>query len=184
MKARGVDTERLTRVLGTPETAWLVERVRRRMADGRPLTGSLTLASASPAQRRAVDALLGRAPSRGTSLSVRMEELDALLRTAGIHIGGLGAAVEELTGPIPDTRAEALAAAQAWRYAYEPLDAAVSGNAHLEDWWSRPQARGMLKRLAGGDPGVARTLAVQAATVLAVLPSDGVSLPVLAARTA
>lgn len=184
MKARGADPERLNRILGTPETAWLVERIRRRMADGRPLTGSLTLASASPAQRRAVDALFGRAPSRGASLSVRMEELDALLRTAGVHAGGLGAAVEELTGPIPDTRAEALAAAQAWRYAYEPLDAVTSGNAHLQDWWSRPQACGVLKRLAGRDPNVARTLAVQAAAVLAGLPSDGISLPVLAARTA
>ena len=182
MNARGTDIERLTRVLGTPDTAWLLERVRKRAAEGRPLTGSLTLSSASPAQRRAVDALLGRAPSRGASLSVRMEELDAILRTAGLHPGGLRAAVEELTGPIPDTKAKALAEAHAWQYAYEPLDTVVSGNAYLEDWWSRPHTRGALKRLAGGDSNTARSLAIQTVAVLADLPSDGIPLPVLAAR--
>lgn len=182
MTAHDTHLERLTRVLGTPEIAWLIERVRKRAADGQPLTGTLTLASATSAQRRAVDALLGRAPVRGTSLSVRMEELDTLLRTAGIHSGGLRAAVEELTGPIPDNRAKAVARAQAWQHAYEPLNAVVGGNGHLEPWWSRPAARAALRRLAGGDPSVARSLAEQGAAVLACLPSDGLSLPVLAAR--
>ncbi len=183
MNAHGADLERLRRVLSGPDTAWLLERVRKRAAEGRPLTGSLALNPASPAQRRAVDALLGRAPSRGTSLSVRLEELDALLRTSGIHPDGLRAAVEELTGPIPDNKANALAESQAWRYAYEPLDAAVSGNNCLEDWWNRPHTRGTLKRLAGGDPTVARTLTTQTAAVLRALPADGISLPVLAATT-
>jgi uncharacterized protein (TIGR02679 family) len=182
MNAHGADFERLRRVLGSQDTAWLVERIRRRAAEGRPLTGNLTLGTASPAQRRAVDALLGRAPSRGTSLSVRLEELDGLVRAAGIHPGGLRAAVEELTGPIPDNKANTLAEAEAWRNAYEPLDAAVSGNAYLSDWWSRSHTRGVFKRLAGGDPGVARTFAAQTAAVLAVLPAEGISLPVLAAR--
>ncbi|MBR7837422.1 TIGR02679 family protein [Actinospica durhamensis] len=182
MNAHDTDFERLTRVLGTPETAWLIERVRRRAAEGRPLTGNLTLTSATPAQRRAIDTLLGRPPSRGASLSVRMEELDTLLRTAGIHPGGLRGAVEELTGPIPDNKAKALADAHAWQYAYEPLDAVAVDNAYLEAWWTRPSARGTLKRLAGGDSGTARSLAAQAAAVLTGLPSDGISLPVLAAR--
>ncbi|WP_034267819.1 TIGR02679 family protein [Actinospica robiniae] len=182
MTSDHTDATRLTRVLGTPETAWFIERVRKRAAEGRPLIGSLTLASATPAQRRAIDALLGRAPSRGTSLSVRMEELDALLRTAGIHPDGLRAAVEELTGPVPDNRAKALADAQAWQYANEPLEAATCANAYLESWWRRPHARATLKRLAGGDPSAARSLAEQTAAVLAYLPSDGLSLPILAAR--
>lgn len=183
MSTPGVDIERLTRVLGTPDTTWLVERVRKRASEGRPLTGNLALSNATQAQRRAVEALLGRAPSRGASLSVRLEDLDALLRTAGIHPGGLRAAVEELTGPIPDSKANALAEARAWQDAYGPLDAAASENAHLRQWWSGPQARAVFKRLAGGDPDAARALAIQAAAVLAALPADGISLPVLAART-
>ena len=174
--------DRLARTLGTPETSWLVERIRKRAAEGRPLTGTLTLSAASPAQRRAVDTLLGRAPSRGTSLTVRLEELDALVRTSGIQPGGLRAAVEELTGTIPDNKADAQAEAQEWRRAYEPLDQAVSGNAYLEAWWMRPATRGAFKRVAGGDPATARTLAAQTAAVLAALPADGIALPVLAAR--
>jgi uncharacterized protein (TIGR02679 family) len=183
MSTPGIDIERLTRVLGTPETAWLVERIRKRATQGRPLKGNLALSNATQAQRRAVDALLGRAPSRGASLSVRLEELDELLRTAGIHSGGLRAAVEELTGPIPDSKANAQAEAWAWQQAYEPLDAAASHNAYLQHWWSGSQARAMFKRLAGGDPNAAREIATRTAAVMAVLPADGVSLPVLAART-
>ena len=183
MSSPSVDIERLARVLGTPETAWLVDRIRKRATQGRPLTGNLALSNATQAQRRAIDALLGRAPSRGASLSVRLEDLDALLRTAGIHPGGLRAAVEALTGPIPDSKANALAEARAWQEAYGPLDAASSHNAHLQHWWSGPQARAIFKRLAGGDPDVARDLATQTAAVLATLPADGISLPVLAART-
>jgi uncharacterized protein (TIGR02679 family) len=41
----------------------------------------------------------------------------------------------------------------------------------------------MFKRLAGGDPDAAREIATHTAAVLAALPADGVSLPVLAART-
>ncbi|MBR7824710.1 hypothetical protein KDK95_00195 [Actinospica sp. MGRD01-02] len=182
MTTHGPDLDRLARILGTPETSWLLERIRKRAAEGRTLTGTLTLSTASPAQRRAVDTLLGRAPSRGTSLTVRLEELDAIVRTSGIHPGGLRAAVEELTGPIPDTKANAQAEAQAWRRAYEPLDQALSGNAFLEAWWTRPHTRGAFKRLAGGDPAAARTLAAHTATVLTALPADGVALPILAAR--
>ena len=182
MTTHGPDLDRLARTLGIPEASWLVERVRKRVAEGRPLTGAVTLGAASPAQRRAVEALLGRAPSRGNSLTVRLEELEAILRTSGIHPDGLRAAVEQLTGPIPDNKTDAQAEAQAWRRAYEPMDEAVSGNRFLEAWWARPHTRGAFKRLAGGDPDTARTLAAQGAAVLATLPADGVSLPVLAAR--
>jgi uncharacterized protein (TIGR02679 family) len=183
VNTHGADLDRLARILGTPEVSWLVERIRKRAAEGRPLTGTLTLSAATPAQRRAVEILLGRAPSRGASLTVRLEEIEAILRTSGIHPGGLRAAVEELTGPIPDNKANAHAVAQAWRHAYEPLDEAVSGNVFLESWWARPQARGAFKRLADGDAAVARRLASQTSAVLATLPADGISLPVLAART-
>lgn len=178
------DPERLERILGTPHLAWLVERVRMRASEGRELTGPVTLAAASPEQRRAVDGLLGRAPTRAKSLSVRLEDLDAVLRSAGLHPGGLRAAVEQLTGPIPDKRAIEHAREQAWRAACEPLDTAVAGHPHLAPWWSRPQTRATFKRLAGGDPVAAAVLADQASAVLAALPADGVSLPVLAARTA
>lgn len=72
---------------------------------------------------------------------------------------------------------------QAWRHAYEPLDDVASGNVFLEAWWTRPHTRGTFKRLAGGDAVAARMLASQTAAVLSALPADGISRPVLAART-
>ena len=114
---------------------------------------------------------------------MRLEDIEAILRTSGIHRGGLRAAVAELTGPIPDNKANAQTEPQAWRHAHEPLDEEVSGNRFLEAWWTRPHARGTVERLAGGDPAAARTLVLQTAAVPAALPAGGLSLPVLAART-
>ena len=66
------DDARLRRLLGGPDTAWLVERVRRRIADGAALDTTVTLPRASAAQRHAVELLLGRAPGSGASLTVAL----------------------------------------------------------------------------------------------------------------
>ena len=39
-----VDTARLRRLLGTPDLAWLMERVHRRLEREQPLTGPVSLA--------------------------------------------------------------------------------------------------------------------------------------------
>ena len=69
---------RLPRLLGAPELACLVARVRRRAERGLPLTGIITLAAATPAQRDAVDRLLGRRARDGNAVSVRLDDVDAL----------------------------------------------------------------------------------------------------------
>ena len=56
---------RLHRLLGSESTAWLVRRVRDRLVTGRPLTGTVTRASATDEQRRAVERLTGRQPRSG-----------------------------------------------------------------------------------------------------------------------
>src|SRR3954451_5452303 len=61
--ASHVDADRLHRLLGVPELDWLVRRVAARIAAGRPAAeGTATLADPEPAQRRALERLLGRAP--------------------------------------------------------------------------------------------------------------------------
>lgn len=57
-----VDGPRLARLLGTPDLSWLVERARRRLVAGQPMTGSVSLADPTPAQRAAAERLLARAP--------------------------------------------------------------------------------------------------------------------------
>jgi uncharacterized protein (TIGR02679 family) len=176
------ERDRLRRLLGGPDTAWLVERVRARIAQGRPLDRTVTLAAATDGQRRALESLLGRAPSAGRSLSVRLPELDALLRETELCSGGLAGAVTALTGPVPDLRAESEAGQLAWRHAHEPLRELAARRPDLAAWLAETERSGLLKRLSRTDAVLARELAANAAAALALLPADGVALPVLAAR--
>jgi len=96
---------RLQRLLGVPELAWLVERIRGRLERAEPVDGTVTLVGATNEQRRAAARLLGRGVGRGTSLSIPLPEVDAALRDAGAA-AGLHAAVEALTGPVRNLAAE------------------------------------------------------------------------------
>jgi uncharacterized protein (TIGR02679 family) len=179
-----MDLPRLQRLLGGSETAWLVERVRDRMAAGRPLDTSVTLRSATAGQRRAVESLLGRRLRSGTSLTVPLAEIDRVLRESLACQDGLAAAVVALTGPVADKRAQDAALAASWRQALAELDhPAVTGRSELAPWPAMVAATGLLKRLSGSDPATARQLAADTVRVLARLPSDGLALPVLAARS-
>lgn len=177
------DLDRLRRLLGGADTAWLVDRVRRRIADGKPLDTSVTLAQAGPGQRRAIELLLGRPPGSGWSLSVRLADVDAALRASGACPDGLAAAVLALTGPVPDSRAESERRRLAWQAALQPLEALARQRPELAGWPAELRATGLVKRLSGDDPHAAAHLCQTAAQVLAELPSPGVSLAVLAART-
>lgn len=177
------DQDRLHRLLGGPDTVWLVDRVRRRIAEGKPLDTVVTLSSASAAQRRAVELLLGRAPGAGQSLSVRLIDLDAALRTSEVCPEGLAAAAVLLAGPVADRRASNAARRLAWESAVHPLTEFVSRRPELAVWHAEAEGTGLLKRISGDDPQAARLLCERAADVLGTLPSPGISLPVLAAHT-
>ena len=143
------DDERLTRLLGDPELAWLMDRVRRRLELGLQLDTTVTLAGASVAQRQAVHRLLGRAPRHGLTLSVSLPALDALIRRSGACDGGLAAASSLLSGPLV-TRADAeRAVAGAWDRAFETLERTVGTSPHpeLSSWLSDVRASGRVKRL-------------------------------------
>jgi uncharacterized protein (TIGR02679 family) len=178
-----MDLPRLQRLLGGPETAWLLERVRNRIAAGRPLDASATLRSATPGQRRAAEALLGRRLRAGASLTVPLAEVDRVLRESLACPDGLAAAVVALTGPVGDKRAQDAALAASWQRVLAELDQpAVTDRPELASWPAMLAATGLLKRLSGSDPATARQLAADIVRVLALLPSDGLALPVLAAR--
>jgi uncharacterized protein (TIGR02679 family) len=170
---------RLARVLGVPELAWLVGRVRARIERGLPLDGVVTLAGATLAQRQAAGRLLGRPAGRGGSLSVPLPAVAAALRAGGLA-DDLRSAVEALTGEVPDLAAgrarlaarrdAALAAARAGRHGEEEWHKA---------WLTELTADGTLTRLlsAGRDGALD-----QAAQILGLLPATELPLPVLAER--
>ncbi|MHB9858442.1 TIGR02679 family protein [Streptomyces sp. YIM S03343] len=162
-----VDTERLGRLLGDPGLAWLLERLRRRMAEARPLTGTVTLAHPDDLQRRAAERLLGRAPSAGRSLTVRLEAVDTVLRRSGVSPDGLDAAVVALTGPVARRAETREREAQAWEEALTPL-AALS--TELPDWTDRLRRDGLVRRLAR-TPEAAGPLVRAAVQALRELPA-------------
>ncbi|MEV0302193.1 TIGR02679 family protein [Streptomyces prasinus] len=164
----GIDAGRLGRLLGDPGLAWLVGRVRHRMARGRPLTGPVTLADPDASQRRAAERLLGRAPRAGGSLSVRLDTVDAVLRRSGVSSGGLAAAVVALTGPVP-LRAETRDREErAWEEAYAPLGTL---DAEMAPWAERIRADGLVRRLAR-TPEAAGPLVEDAVRALRALPAS------------
>lgn len=181
--ASAIDMPRLQRVLGSPDAAWLVDRVAERIASGiGPVDGTTALTDPSPAQRRALELLLGRPPGRGRSLTIRLADVDRVLRESGISPDGLTAAVQALRGPITVRREAAAASAHAWESALEPLDRLAADRPELGPWLQRLHATGLLKRRAA-TAASGFELAEQAACVLSALPHAGIVRAVLAAQT-
>ncbi|MER5913133.1 TIGR02679 family protein [Streptomyces sp. NPDC001982] len=170
--------DRLDRLLGDPGLVWLVERVRRRMERDEPLTGPVTLAAPTTAERAAAERLLGRGPGAGRSLTVRLDAVDAVLRHSGISPEGLAAAVIALTGPIARLADVREQEANAWQNAYAPL---ATLRPELSEWADRLRQDGLVRRLAR-TPQAAKTLLTNATTALRALPAaPAVSLPAFAA---
>ena len=164
------DAERLRQVLGDPELAWLVRRAWRRLAQGQA-GGSVTLAQATAAQRDVVERLLGRRAARGDSVSVRLDDLETLLRRAGI-CDSLVEAVGALGGPLVDARARRQETEAAWALLI------TNGS---RPWLEELRATGLLRRLARNDLAVAGALLRQALEVERRLPARGLPLAELAA---
>jgi uncharacterized protein (TIGR02679 family) len=167
-----VDHERLNRLLGTPELEWVLQRARRRMERGEPLDGTVTRSSATAAERDAVARLLGRRLGVARGLSVPLAEIDALLRRAGVHDGGLAGAVITLTGPVSLRAEVASAEALAWAAAFVPLETAVADRPEVAGWLAHVRSTGLVKRLAGGSPATGAELLAAVSLVLASLPCD------------
>lgn len=175
-----VDTARLGRLLGDPGLSWFVDRVRQRMARGRPLTGSVTLSDPEEAQRRAAERLLGRVPRARGSLGIRLDTVDAILRRSGVSPGGLAAAVVALTGPVVLHAETRNREERAWEEAYAPLGTL---DGELAAWADRIRGDGLIRRLAR-TPEAAAPLVEAAVRALRALPaSPPTSRATFAART-
>lgn len=177
-----VDDERLKRLLGEPELAWVLDRVRRRIELGQPLNGTIARRAATRAERDAVAHLFGRAPRAGRGLNVSLGELDALLRRSGAHSGGLAAAVVTLTGRVTVRTEQAAHDARAWADAFRRIEATVVGRPELSAWVKHIRSSGLVKRLAGAEPVAGTQLLDALASVIVALPSSGESLSGFAAR--
>jgi uncharacterized protein (TIGR02679 family) len=166
-------------LLGHEDLLWIVQRSRRRLERGLALHGPIVLQDATPAQRRAVEQLLGRPVAPGQSVTVRLESVEVTLRQAGA-IPDLRSAIEALTGPVVDRSAAKLATDRAWATALAPLEAISVERPVLETWLAMVRSTGLLRRLTRADATAGLRLAQSAASVLERLPCRGVPLSVLA----
>lgn len=186
------DRAALERLLGVPEMAWLLARVRSRIAASRgsSLTGVVQLDEPTDAQRSAAVRLVGRPRRPGATLRVDLADVEAILRR-GPWPAGLADAVETLTGPVVDPAVERQRTATEWARAADGLRDAVADHPGLGDWWEGFCSVGGLKRAARAEaartgvahgPEVGARLVELVATVVAALPSAGEPLPVFARR--
>lgn len=178
-----IDRGRLSRLLGDPQLAWVLDRVRRRIELGQDMHGTIAKRSATLAEREAIARLFGRPPRAGRSLSVSLDEVDALLRRSGVHDGGLAEAIVMLTGPVTRRAARVAEEERAWTQAFSRIEAVVANRTELAAWIARLRASGVAKRLAAGSPATARELLDALASVVVALPTaGGESLSAFAAR--
>jgi uncharacterized protein (TIGR02679 family) len=184
-EARPVDVARLRELLGDPEAAWLVERIRGRLERGEPVDGTVTLVGATAGQCKAAARLLGRGVGRGTSLSVPLPEAAARLHRAGAA-PSLQAAVEALSGPVRDLAAERAAEIQRWEDVLGPAKASPLISLPWYSGWLEEITRdGTVTRLIRQGHGA---VVAQAARVLEHVPGEaepaGIMLPDLAEAAA
>jgi uncharacterized protein (TIGR02679 family) len=158
-------------MLGTPELAWIVSRIRTRLERGEPVDGTVTLLGATPAQRRAAASLLGRNAGRGTTLSVPLPEVAGQLWRAAAA-PNLVAAVEAIGGPVRNLAAERAADLQRWGDALSAVRSSrLSQLSWYRDWLDSISRDGTITRLIR--QGHADVIG-QATAVLERLPdSDG-----------
>jgi uncharacterized protein (TIGR02679 family) len=178
-----VDRARLERLLGSPDSRWLVDRVRERLERGGAVEGAATLREPTDRQRAAMAKLLGQRPGSGSALTIRLAQVDQVLRRSGVA-PGLREAVEALTGPLEDRAGLRDAQGRGWAAVFDDVDALVAQVPPLQAWCNELVGAGLLRRLAGGDAGHAGQLVAQCRAVVERLPERGVSRSRLAAETA
>ncbi|TFC81103.1 TIGR02679 family protein [Cryobacterium sp. TmT2-59] len=172
-------TDRIRRLLGSPETAWLLERMRARLEQKGTLEGTVTKQGASTAERMAAGRLIGRPVRSGSSASVSLDQLDVMLRRDAWP-AGLASAVVALVGPIvgPDVRR---AERESWHEVSDALRLIANDRPQLSGWVENVNRSGALRR-ATASAAAAHEMSLQLGVLARALPVEGVPLGVLAAR--
>lgn len=177
--ASAVDLVRLHATLGRGELSRLVAALRRRLELGRPLTGTLSLSEVTADERAALDELLGRRTTRGSTLLVNLDSLTQLLAGAGICCD-LESALRALVGPTVNRQAAAAREAAAWEDVWLRAREAMRQPTLLA-WLDELARDGTVKRLCTTAQSAATVLS-QLAQVASALPASGEPLAAFAAR--
>ena len=178
-RASAVDPVRLRATLGRAELSRLVAALRRRLELGRPLTGTLSLSSATTDERAAFDELFGRRTTRGLTLLINLDTLARLLADAAI-CRDLESAVRALVGPTVNRQSAAARDAAAWEVVWRRAREAMR-QPKLGDWLNELAHDGTVKRLCTTSQSASVVLG-QLAHVAGALPVSGAPLATFAAQ--
>src|SRR5260370_9434426 len=176
------DPEPRRRAPGKRHWARLIQGRAARLRFGQALGGTLTLPDVSADERSAIDHFLGRRPSSGIPLVVRLAEMERILCESGM-CDSLAEAVQAIAGPIEDQRRARDSAAHRWTDLFSSIEAAMADLPQYRDWLTRIRSTGLLKKYNGDDSVFAGMLLRQASLVLRQLPQPAVPLAELATRT-
>lgn len=168
--------DEIRRLFAAPDLRWIVERLRRRVQRGQPLTGTLTLQNARPEQRVALDNLLGRRGTTGSTLSV---PIVSLAEATGLPDGP--AILKACFGEVEDLRASRERRESDWARVFASArDRLRLDSTGIE--WIDSLRDGLLKRLAGGDPDTGGRLLSVAVDIWLRMPFQRVTLAELGAE--
>ncbi|MGH2734051.1 MAG: TIGR02679 family protein [Actinomycetota bacterium] len=139
----------------------------------------MTLSNPSEEERLTCARLLGIPVSNARVLTVSLKSLDSALRSSRFGID-LRNSLELSGEPLIDRRAEREAMRERKEAEWVALSGHRAASVHPElvEWMERVRATGLLARLDAGNS----QLFSQALDALALLPTDGLALRVLAAR--
>jgi uncharacterized protein (TIGR02679 family) len=175
------DEKRLRAILEGAVLARLMEQMTRRLRLGRPLAGTVSLKNPTEEERQAVDRLLGRRPSVGNPLVVRLEELQARLVQAEV-CDSLEEGVRLLAGEVVNEKAMRAARVEAWGLVRRELEERIALLQGYQAWFEKVFKSGDLKKKAKGDARAGRELMGQAVSVLEALPAKWPALAKFAAQ--
>lgn len=181
-----LDEERLTGTLGQPALARILDRIRKWLArDIEPVQAMsherarVVITDPTEAEREALGRLLGRNLSAGKRLTLRLAEVEELLRHAGIA-PDLVSAVTWLCGPPVNQRIERENETRVWMCFFAKA-AQKDTRPVVQTWLAELRGMGLLRRLAS-DIGHGARLLDQAMACAALLPADNLLLKELAVK--
>lgn len=177
-----LNVEQVRALLGGDDLRRLLDRLQRRMAQGKPLTGKLQLNQATLQERSAIDKLMGRVPTNGNSLTIDLDRLTTLLFHARA-CESLQDAVVALVGPVPDQRSLAEAKQREWDQLWQAARRKFLDNSPAVAWLEDLRTSGLLKRLAASDHQAAKVILDQALSLVKQIPYAAIRLAELAAST-
>jgi uncharacterized protein (TIGR02679 family) len=175
-----VNADHVRELLGGEHLQRLIHRLRSRLSRGQALSGKIQLIRATPNERSAIDKLVGRLPTQGSSLTVDLDKLSETLSRAKV-CERLEEAIIALCGPITDERLLSSSRKEQWERLWQSSCSRVEGNEAALRWLDNLKVSGLLKRVARSDFARAKMLLSQALSIIEQAPYPAVRLAELAA---